>query len=409
METIIFIDSNKSGSSREAIKAAYNLGFFTVLLTPREHFIKSRTEFPDVHQMILTDITDYQAIKNKVTILTQQGKKIGAILSLIDPYVHVAARLSNELGITSFSSRPYEIMENKRLTREHLKGLSVSPKYTVFYRDDSLDAFLKDNKERFPLIVKSAVSTGSKDVLFVENKAHLKKSLDALFAKGYEEVLIEEYLKGPQYLIEACVYNGKVYVVAIIQQEITFAQRFIVTGYSVLENLDAEFSEGIYQTVSSIIDTFQLKNGSCHLEMRLVNGNWKLIEVNPRISGGAMNRIIEVAYGINLVEETIKIALGQEPNLEKKHRKFVYAHYLTSYETGTLVRVTGKNRCAMMPGIEEVFIKPKKGSFLHPPLSMGDRCGYIISAADSKSEAIRLANEAAKEIKFYIEPYIQPL
>jgi biotin carboxylase len=37
-----------------------------------------------------------------------------------------------------------------------------------------------------------------------------------------------------------------------------------------------------------------------------------------------MNRIIETAFGINLVEETIKIFLGQEPNLEKKYKRFVY-------------------------------------------------------------------------------------
>ena len=59
MKTIIFIGSNKSGSSREAIKAAERLGFFTVLLTDREIFLENRLDFPDVHQMVFMELTNY--------------------------------------------------------------------------------------------------------------------------------------------------------------------------------------------------------------------------------------------------------------------------------------------------------------------------------------------------------------
>ena len=58
MDTIVLIETNKSGSSREAIKAANKLNFFTVLLTRRKKFFEERNEFPDVHQMIFSDMTD---------------------------------------------------------------------------------------------------------------------------------------------------------------------------------------------------------------------------------------------------------------------------------------------------------------------------------------------------------------
>lgn len=45
MNTIIFIETNKSGSSREAIKAAEELNFFTVLLTEKKDFLKSVVHF----------------------------------------------------------------------------------------------------------------------------------------------------------------------------------------------------------------------------------------------------------------------------------------------------------------------------------------------------------------------------
>lgn len=39
MDTIVFIETNKSGSSREAIKAAEKLNFFTVLLTKKQNLL----------------------------------------------------------------------------------------------------------------------------------------------------------------------------------------------------------------------------------------------------------------------------------------------------------------------------------------------------------------------------------
>lgn len=94
-------------------------------------------------------------------------------------------------------------------------------------------------------------------------------------------------------MIEACVYNGEVHIIAVLEQEISFLERFIVTGYSLLGEMDEAFYNDIYKTVCLILERFEMDNGSCHLEMRLINNEWKLIEINPRISGGAMNRIID--------------------------------------------------------------------------------------------------------------------
>jgi hypothetical protein len=96
--------------------------------------------------------------------------------------------------------------------------------------------------------------------------------------------------------------------------------------------------------------------------------------------------------------------LGNKPNLTKKHSKYVYAHYLTVDARGKLIEVKGKNRSAQYPGVEEVYIKPRKGNILGPPFSMGDRCGYILASSDVKEEAKRIAKEAASEVRFHLDP-----
>ncbi len=109
-----------------------------------------------------------------------------------------------------------------------------------------------------------------------------------------------------------------------------------------------------------------MKNGACHLEL------WKLIEINSRISGGEMNDIIEIGYVINLVQETIQLMLGNKPSLNKKNYKYVYIHYLTVKSKGKLIQVTGKNCSSKYPGVENAYIKPRKGAVLQPPTSRGN-------------------------------------
>ncbi|MBE7121264.1 ATP-grasp domain-containing protein [Bacillus cereus] len=402
---MVFIETNKSGSSREAIKAAEKLNFFTVLLTKKTKFIEERNTFPDVHQMIFTDINDYDNIITTIEKLNKSGKNIKGIFSFIDPFVYLAARLSEKFCSNIVSTEAIYRMENKILTRNVLKDLPISLNYLIYKPTEPLSSFLKKNKKiNFPLIVKSPKSSGSKDVLLVKNKNQLILSIQSLLKKlPTEEILLEEYVDGPQYLVEILVQNGKVHIIAVIEQEITLFERFIVTGYSLLGQVDKSLYNSLFNAVNSVIQAFNMKNGACHLELRRINNDWKLIEINPRISGGAMNDIIEIGHGINLVQETIQLMLGNKPSLNKKHHKYVYTHYLTVKSKGKLIRVTGKNRSSKYPGVEKVYIKPKKGTVLKPPTSMGHRCGYVLAASYFKTEAKQIALKAAKEISFEIQ------
>lgn len=76
-------------------------------------------------------------------------------MSFIDPYVHVAAKLSKEFDLTAVTPEPFEKMEDKLSTRELLKDLPVSPYFEKFEKDDSLEDFIDNQKGLFPLIVKT--------------------------------------------------------------------------------------------------------------------------------------------------------------------------------------------------------------------------------------------------------------
>ncbi|HJV47242.1 MAG TPA: ATP-grasp domain-containing protein [Bacillota bacterium] len=405
MRTIIFLNTQKSGSSRDAIKIAEQLGFFTILLTDREKFLQQRTEFPDIHQMIFVDLTNIELIRMIIRKQQELGRYIEAIVSFTDPYVYLATKLNDEFCIGRFSTEAIRKMEDKILTREFLQDLPYTPFYLTYNGLDSTSTFVEQIKHPFPLMVKSPQSAGSKDVIKVENNDELTSSIHLLLSKYPEQpILIEEYLDGPQYLVETLVLDGNVHIIAIIEQEISQRQRFIITGYSVLQSLDSRLKENLQMTVETIIKAFGMLTGACHLELRLINQQWKMIEINPRISGGAMNRMVQFAYGINLVQETLKVLLGLSPDLTRKWEKNIFTQYVIISTRGILERVTGKNRAYLFPGVQEVYIKPRKGALLSAPLSMGQRYAYIIATGETSDQAKQNAKNAAKEIKFHLKP-----
>ncbi|MFE3577540.1 ATP-grasp domain-containing protein [Lysinibacillus sp. NPDC059133] len=399
MKTIIFIGTNKSGSSREATKAAEKLGYFTVLFTNNENQLQQRKAYPDIHKMILIDTSNIEDMKDEIYNLTKTGLEIKSIVSFVDPFVHIASILCDEFCDNYTSSTAIEMMEDKEKTRNFLKNQPYSPKFYLLKPNESVS-----NNLEFPLIVKSPKSTGSKDVLLANDSDQLKKHLSHLRSKNPREtIMIEEYIEGPQYLVEALVYKRQAHVIGIIEQEITQGKRFIITGYGVLVKAPKEIQTGLEEVLQSIVKAFNIENGALHLELRLTKNGWKLIEINPRISGGAMNTMLHAAFGFNLVEETLKLFLGERPNINPKHRKFVYTKYVIVESKGILEKVLGRNRATNLPGVVDVYVKPKRGTLLTPPLSMGHRYAYVIAEGATLAEAKNKAINAAKEIKFILK------
>jgi biotin carboxylase len=406
MQTIVFLGSNKSGSSREAIIAAKEMGYFTVLLTDRKKWLKQREEFPDIHQMLLvSDLLDKELIYKEISRIKNQGKQIKAFVSFIDPLVSTAAQISQELSLAELSVDALNKMEDKTRFREILKGNPATPSFSIFPSDLNQRDLFEEHVKGLPAILKSPVSNGSKDVILVRSHEEFINTIQ-YFQKRFPEtpILIEEFIDGPQYLIEVMVSHSTITIIAIIEQEISWKNRFIITGYQLPAQLTRQASEKLNKAIESIIKDIGLYHGTCHLEMRLVNGEWKLIEINPRISGGAINQLILEATGINLVKETLKLNLGEELNLTPSKSEKAFVQFITVNSAGRLIKVTGQNKAKTINGVKKVYVKPRKGSILTPPLSMGDRYAYVLASGENPLKVKEIAKTAAKEIKFYIEP-----
>lgn len=400
MNSIVFIETNKYGSSIEGIKSAKMLGYYIHLITTRRQFFEQG--FPEVDEIHLISVLEENILVQKIEKI-REVQDIDIIISFIDPFVSLAAKLHNIFCNQNISQDAFGVMEDKILTRKYLQYKPNSPYYFILKKDELVKNLLSQIKQKYPLILKSPVSTGSKDVYLIHTENQMKNRINYLRRKNSEiDLLIEEYLVGPQFIVEAIVYDGNIQIVAVIEQEIRKQNKFIVTGYSISSEMEDSIYTSITDVTHRVLNVLGLRNGNCHFEMRLVNGDWKLIEINPRISGGAMNRLIEEAYGFNYAEQILKVYRGDQLTLDRKYENCIYAHFLTVDSIGGLIKVSGIDKAKGEPGIKEVFIKAKEGQILSPPLSMGHRYGYVIARGQTKEDAKEFALQAAHHIQFHL-------
>lgn len=404
MESILFIESARLGSSREAFAAATRLGFTPVLLTRKKLFLRQFDTSHSIPKIFFVEHINETVIRDTIHKLRQQGYTFRAIMSFVDPYVSMAVTLSNEYCQTAISGEALSVIENKCETRNVLRTNDASIRYEAFIPSTIQPSFYTA-KRKFPQILKKAISNGSKDLFTIETAEQLEAVIDNLLTtNGHQQWLLEEYVAGSQYIIELAVCKGIPNIIAIIQQEITRDVTFIVTGYEVCMTIEPKMEKELFCSVEEIIRDIGLHHGTCHLEMRYTDKGWKLIEINPRIAGGAMNRMVEEAFGISIVEETIKLFIGEKPDFHKKRLQPVYTSYITLAKAGYLLQIDGTEQAKMTPGIIELKVFAAIGSLMMPALSMGGRYGYIMAKGNTQEEAKNRAEHAANLLTFYLEP-----
>ncbi|MGO4139666.1 hypothetical protein ACEQ6A_35060, partial [Rhizobium brockwellii] len=61
--------------------------------------------------------------------------------------------------------------------------------------------------------------------------------------------------------------------------------------------------------------------GPANIEFRWTKRGPVVIEVNPRLAGTPDPELIQLAYGIDLVDEHIKLFIGEECDLRSRHSR----------------------------------------------------------------------------------------
>lgn len=341
--------------------------------------------------------------------ILQAAKKhqIDGIMTLAsDMPMQSVAVVSHEMGLVGISEDTAIKATNKAFMRDALKeaGVPVPFYFRIKGKDAFVEAVERVRKAGYKCIVKPADNSGSRGVDLLKDDTDLDAAYDytSHYSRG-GEIVVEEFMEGPEVSVETLAVDGDVRVIQITDKLTTGAPYFVEMGHSQPSQLSEETRKIIAEVAVASNKAIGIENGPSHTEIIVTKDGPKIVELGARLGGDCITtHLVPLSTGVNMVECSIRIALGEKANLEPKWNKGSAIRYLKT-GTGTVKEVKGVAEAEQIPGVQQVSIVHGVGEQVGEIRSSVDRAGFVIAQAEDAERAVVIAEEGIECISVLVE------
>ena len=343
------------------------------------------------------------SLKNKDRLLdiAKEFQPDGIMAGACDTSVVSVAYVCEKLGLPGLPQRVAETATDKLKMLEAFKSNHVPHPSFQVVRHGEINT---DNIHiPFPAISKPINSSGSRGVAYISNKEDIPAAFDRSFAAAQEgDILLEEYLNGPEVSVEVAVIQGKPFVLQITDKITSGAPFFYETGHSQPSVLNQKALLEIKKVAERAVLAVGLLNSTAHVEIKLTESGPKMIELGARLGGDCISTyLLETSVdGVSLAEIAIHIALGdalEEPRYNDSG-EFAAVRFLVP-EQGIIKSVSGIEEAASFSGVVKVLFFGNVGQRHFVTTKNDDRIGFVVAKGKSLQEAFTQCDKALAAIR----------
>lgn len=290
------------------IAAAHRLGIYVITCD----YLPDNTAHSFSDEYINVSIID----KEKVLEAAQNLQIDGIMSFACDPGVVTAAYVAEKMGLPFQGS--YEsttILQDKGLFRKFLSDNNFNVPHAKRY-DNKEEPFNDIGFFTWPVIVKPVDSAGSKGVTKVEKPEELSKAIDiAVDGSHNGAFIIEDFLtfKGYHSSADPFTVNGKLEFVSYSDQlfdkeaDNPYTPAYIIWPSS----MNQEYQDELTAETQRLMILLHMDTGIYNIETCVASdGKPYLMEVSPRGGGCKIAEIQRLAYGVDLIENEVRKAIG---------------------------------------------------------------------------------------------------
>ena len=243
--------------------------------------------------------------------------------------------------------------------------------------------------------------------------------------------IVEEYMEGPEFSIDALVYNGKFIVTGFAIRHIKYEPYFIEIGHTMPAVLDKKMHDELISVFALGAKAEGLSCGAAKADIKYTKDGPMIGEIAGRLSGGYMSGwTYPYASDLNLTKQGLLIATGKEP--QELLNRAVKVDYTPSalckdlpapydlYEV-PCVRTSAERAWLSIPGTVEyieniseftdkaVFdVLPRAtveiGKPVDFPRNNVEKCGNIIAVSNDAQIAVNAAQDAVSNVFITLKP-----
>lgn len=385
-----FVESNTSGTGRLFARAVAKLGYEPVLFTsdPARYAYAG----DDRIRVVQVDTSDGEAL----FAACRELNNLAGVMTSSEYFVTRTALLARRLRLPGALPAALRACRDKQKQREILEASAIAvPAFRGV--PSARQAVAAAELIGLPVVVKTVGGSGSVGVKLCGSLAEVKAHAAALLRQRRNErglrvphrILIEEMVQGPEYSVETFCETA----IGCTRKQLGAPPFFVETGHDFPASLTPEQEHELCAVALRALRALRLDWGPAHVELRLTRSGPVIIEVNPRLAGGFIPELVRCATGIDLITETVRLVVGQEPQLNRVRRRHASIRFLLPEREGTFAAAEGleEAKSRALAG-DDLQVYARTGSDVRLRGDFRDRLGHVMACRESAAEAARMAD-----------------
>lgn len=338
------------------------------------------------------------------------------IVGLHDAALLAVSSAAESYGLSSLDPEVVAALRSKGAMREVLSQHDMpTPRFVVGLLDTP---FVNEAlKLPLPLVVKPADGFSSIGVERVERYEDVapacERALVAMRRAGMlaGEVVIEEYVDGPEYAVESISYEGRTRVLTIGYKGRPSGPYFEESVYRIPSGLTPEAERDIRAVVEQAHVALGIDTGPAHTELRLGrDGKPYILEIGARVGGSGVSHVlVEAAIGIDYFAEVFAVALGRRPSvldLDRRAPIRAAGNYIVPCGgSGTISEIRGLETVRKDAAVTDVVQMMRAGDRVRPYPEFSGYPAFILSAHDDLDQLITFHQHLDRDVSVRYEEH----
>lgn len=400
MKTLLLL----GGSAQQvvAIETAKRLGYRTVLCD----FLPDNPGQYTADKFYLVSTTDKEAVLE----VAEKEKVDGVLAYASDPAAPTAAYVAESLGLPGSPYASVDILCNKDKFRKYLKEHGFcTPEAKGYTEISAALADITAGRFRLPVIAKPVDSSGSKGVGRIDTAEEAEGKLQNAmsFSRG-KRIIVEEYVEKLGYQIagDGLSVDGKLVFRYFANDHFNpkCVNPFVPISASFPYEQPAEIQNKIHAEIQRLLTSLNMQTSTYNFDMRIDKDyNVYLMEVAPRDGGNYIPDVIKYATGVDLVECSVKAAMGEKIVTETFGTPSGFYSYFAvhSLKNGILDRVVfteeGKKH------ILESHLVKKHGDEIRAFTGANTTLGCLIMKFDSFEQMLHMMDHSEEWVNVILK------
>ena len=392
----------------------------------------------------LADVFEQIDLKDEEKLLSyakqiQKTEGLSGVFTAGTDFSKSVAYITENLGLPGHSYQSACNASDKALMRSCFKKSNVnSPNFVVLTENDlpiiqnDCKNFLLSNGFSLneSLVIKPCDNMGARGCKKIENLDDNENFVDAvkdsIKNSRSGRAILEEFMDGKEFSIDALVYKNELLITGFADRHIFYPPYFIEMGHTMPTDLLYPDFLDVVTVFAKGVKALGLSCGAAKGDVKLTSKGVMIGEIAGRLSGGYMSGwTFPYSSDINLTKQGILLALGEKINLcpsqvEVLQKKSFFKNtYLI--KNCKIPKVCAERAWISIPGkvekiyglpnieknensvLKDVFIRGK-GDDVKFPVNNVEKCGNIITLAETREEAIQEGENIIKNILLRLEP-----